>query len=108
MAEVTTRAEIREVIRAHIPEGRIGDMVRDIMKVLKREETETEDRLRATLEKHALGRRMKYAETAEIMSETGMTLEEIRAWNAYSDGYNARGVQLRAELNIPEPEEPVV
>lgn len=108
MAEVTTRAEIREVIRAHVPQGRIADMVRDIMQIIKREEKEIEKTLTQRLEKHALGRRMKYAETPEIMSETGMTLEEIRAWNAYSDGYNARGVQLRAELNIPEPEEPVV
>lgn len=108
MAEVTTRAEIREVIRAHVPQGRIADMVRDIMVILKREEDEIRDRLTQKLEKHALGRRMKYAETAEIMSETGMSLEEIRTWNAHSDGYNERGIQLRAELNLPEPQEPVV
>lgn len=108
MAEVKTRAEVREVIREHIPQGRIADMVRDIMAIVKREEDEIRDRLTKKLEKHSLARRMKYAETTEIMNETGMTLEQIREWNLYSDGYNARGVELRAELNPPEPEEPVV
>jgi hypothetical protein len=61
-----------------------------------------------TIKKSVLARRKKYAETEVVASELGMTLEEVREFNAYSDGYNARGLSLQAELfGKPVPEEPL-
>lgn len=54
------------------------------------------------IQKTTLGTRIKLAETNEVMSETGMTLDEIKEFNAYSDGYNQRGTQLVEALVTKE------
>lgn len=51
------------------------------------------------LRKATLGRRRKLAETPEIMSERNMTPEQIREFNAFSDGYNKRAEELEKTLD---------
>ena len=69
---------------------------------------EVEEDAKQKINKRLLGRRKKYATTPEVASELNMTIEEIKEFNAYSDGYNARGEALKAELfDKPVKEEPL-
>lgn len=74
----------------------VDKLVDDLVAEVEREISELHTQ---NVEKIVLGNRKKYAETEEVMSETGMSLQEIREFNAYSDGYNARGSQLRKKIN---------
>lgn len=67
-------------------------------------ETDTTKEIARVINRRLLPRRKKYAETMVKASEMGMSLEQIREFNAYSDGYNARAIEIQLELQGEEPE----
>lgn len=107
-----TKAEIVASIKNKL-ENKLTNIITNFVdELVDAVDADAHDEYSETISKAGLGRRKKYAETEEVMSETGMSLEEIRLWNAYSDGYNARGEALKVRLKgiepVPEPEEEVV
>lgn len=67
-------------------------------------EADTTKEIARVINRRLLPRRKKYAETMVKASEMGMSLEQIREFNAFSDGYNARAEEIKLELQGEEPE----
>ncbi len=90
-----------------LPAKDTPNVVEKLSEIVAVEIAKQADAMVDAVKSQLLGRRMKYAETPEILSETGMTIEQVREFNAYSDGYNDRAKHLEATI-IPslsaEPE----
>ena len=93
-----TKAQIVASIKNKL-ENKLNNIITNFVdELVDAVDADAHDEYSDTISKAGLGRRKKYAETEEVMSETGMSLEEIRLFNAYSDGYNARGEALKVRL----------